>query len=40
MNASQKIMTPIIIAELQDPYDQEFARRVKGRLEKTTVGEV
>lgn len=40
MNASQKIMTPVIVAELQDPFDEEYARRVKGRLEKTTLGEV
>lgn len=40
INASRNISTPIITAELMQPYDQEFARRVKGRLEKTTLGEV
>ncbi|KOB68218.1 DNA-directed RNA polymerase [Operophtera brumata] len=39
INASKVISTPIITAELTDPYDQEFARRVKGRIEKTTLGE-
>ncbi|XP_037876399.1 DNA-directed RNA polymerase III subunit RPC1 isoform X1 [Bombyx mori] len=40
INASRNISTPIITAELMQPYDQEFARRVKGRLEKTTLGEI
>lgn len=40
INASKNISTPIITAELTDSYDQEFARRVKGRVEKTTLGEV
>ncbi|GBP32372.1 DNA-directed RNA polymerase III subunit RPC1 [Eumeta japonica] len=40
INASKNISTPIITAELLDPYDQEFARKVKGRLEKTTLGEI
>lgn len=40
INASRNISTPIITAELQQPLDQEFARRVKGRVEKTTLGEV
>ncbi|XP_072929646.1 DNA-directed RNA polymerase III subunit RPC1 [Epargyreus clarus] len=40
INASKNISTPIITAELTDPYDQEFARRVKGRVEKTTLGEI
>ncbi|CAH2094863.1 unnamed protein product [Euphydryas editha] len=40
INASRVISTPIITAELMDPYDQEFARRVKGRIEKTTLGEI
>ncbi|XP_061721966.1 DNA-directed RNA polymerase III subunit RPC1 [Cydia pomonella] len=40
INASKNISTPIITAELVQPLDQEFARRVKGRLEKTTLGEI
>lgn len=40
INASRAISTPIITAELVHPLDQEFARRVKGRIEKTTLGEV
>lgn len=40
INASRNISTPIITAELIHPRDQEFARRVKGRVEKTTLGEI
>ncbi|XP_052756487.1 DNA-directed RNA polymerase III subunit RPC1 isoform X2 [Galleria mellonella] len=40
INASKNISTPIITAELMNPEDQEFARRVKGRIEKTTLGEI
>ncbi|XP_041970102.1 DNA-directed RNA polymerase III subunit RPC1 [Aricia agestis] len=40
INASRHISTPIITAELMRPDDQEFARRVKGRIEKTTLGEI
>ncbi|XP_059048540.1 DNA-directed RNA polymerase III subunit RPC1 [Achroia grisella] len=40
INASRNISTPIITAELMKPEDQEFARRVKGRIEKTTLGEI
>ncbi|XP_061384425.1 DNA-directed RNA polymerase III subunit RPC1 [Danaus plexippus] len=40
INASKNISTPIITAELMEPTDQEFARRVKGRVEKTTLGEI
>merc|ERR1712025_600789 len=40
INASRKISTPIITAELTTSNDPEFARRVKGRIEKTTLGEV
>ncbi|KAM3959347.1 RNA polymerase III subunit A [Aphomia sociella] len=40
INASRNISTPIITAELVNPDDQEFARRVKGRIEKTTLGEI
>jgi DNA-directed RNA polymerase III subunit RPC1 len=40
INASKKISTPIVTAILDDDRDAEFARRVKGRIEKTTLGEI
>lgn len=40
INASKTISTPIIETQLQNGSDPEFARRVKGRIEKTTLGEV
>ncbi|KAJ1529329.1 hypothetical protein ONE63_006119 [Megalurothrips usitatus] len=40
INASKNISTPIITAHLEVDDDAEFARRVKGRIEKTTLGEV
>lgn len=40
INASKAISTPIITAHLENDTDAEFARRVKGRIEKTTLGEV
>ena len=40
INASKKISTPIITVQLDDDKDPEFARVVKGRIEKTTLGEV
>ena len=40
INASRKISTPIITVCLTNDKDTEFARRVKGRIEKTTLGEV
>ena len=40
INASKKISTPIVTTVLQTDDDPEFARRVKGRLEKTTLGEI
>ncbi|CAH1795117.1 unnamed protein product [Owenia fusiformis] len=40
INASKTISTPIITAQLDVEDDQEFARVVKGRIEKTTLGEV
>merc|ERR1712098_654268 len=40
INASKKISTPIITAYLSNDTDPEFARRVKGRIEKTTLGEI
>lgn len=40
INASKNISTPIITANLMVADDPEFARVVKGRIEKTTLGEV
>ncbi|XP_047127085.1 DNA-directed RNA polymerase III subunit RPC1 isoform X1 [Hydra vulgaris] len=40
INASKKISTPIITAPLEVDDDIEYARSVKGRVEKTTLGEV
>lgn len=40
INASKNISTPIIKAALVNQHDQEFARKVKSRIEKTTLGEV
>lgn len=40
MNASKNISTPIITAQLEVDKDPEFARVVKGRIEKTELGEV
>merc|ERR1719431_1656429 len=40
INASKKISTPIINTMLEEDWDPEFARMVKGRIEKTTLGEV
>ncbi|KAK9732078.1 RNA polymerase Rpb1, domain 5 [Popillia japonica] len=40
INASKNISTPIIRACLTNPHDAEFARRVKGRIERTTLGEI
>ncbi|XP_064601918.1 DNA-directed RNA polymerase III subunit RPC1-like [Liolophura sinensis] len=40
INASRNISTPIITAQLDIDNDPEFARVVKGRIEKTTLGEV
>ncbi|KAK6169039.1 hypothetical protein SNE40_020167 [Patella caerulea] len=40
INASKNISTPIITAQLDVETDAEFARVVKGRIEKTTLGEV
>ena len=40
INASKAISTPIITAELEKDDDQEVARIVKGRIEKTLLGEV
>lgn len=40
INASKNISTPIISAPLDVENDADFARVVKGRIEKTTLGEV
>ena len=40
INASKNISTPIVTAQLVDDTDPEFARRVKGRIEKTMLGQV
>ncbi|XP_045213702.1 DNA-directed RNA polymerase III subunit RPC1-like isoform X1 [Mercenaria mercenaria] len=40
MNASKNISTPIITAQLEVDNDPEYARIVKGRIEKTELGEV
>merc|ERR1712142_269176 len=40
INASRKISTPIVTTHLESDSDPEFARVVKGRIEKTTLGEV
>lgn len=40
INASKNISTPIITAYLDNDIDPEFARKVKGRIEKTTLGQV
>ena len=38
INAAKTISTPVIRAELLDPYDESSARAVKGRLERTELG--
>ncbi|XP_065889671.1 DNA-directed RNA polymerase III subunit RPC1-like [Dysidea avara] len=40
INASHNISTPIITAALDGPGTEQFARLVKGRLERTKLGEV
>ncbi|XP_072164609.1 DNA-directed RNA polymerase III subunit RPC1-like [Diadema setosum] len=40
INASKTISTPIITAQLDIDHDADFARLVKGRIEKTLLGEV
>lgn len=40
INASRSISTPIITAKLKCDTDPEKARQVKGRIEKTLLGEV
>jgi DNA-directed RNA polymerase III subunit RPC1 len=38
INAVKCISTPVITATLVDEKDQNLARRVKARIEKTTLG--
>merc|ERR1719251_681690 len=38
INASKKISTPIVTTYLENKFDAEEARKVKGRIEKTTSG--
>lgn len=40
INAAKVISTPIITVELEKPEDETVARIVKGRIEKTTLGEI
>lgn len=40
INATKAISTPIITAEIENNTSMEFARKVKARIEKTTLGEV
>uniref|UniRef100_A0A182SZZ6 DNA-directed RNA polymerase n=1 Tax=Anopheles maculatus TaxID=74869 RepID=A0A182SZZ6_9DIPT len=40
INASKAISTPIITAEIENETSMEFARKVKARIEKTTLGEI
>lgn len=40
INASKVISTPIITAYLEEDEDESFARAVKARIEKTTLGDV
>mmetsp|Transcript_2271 Transcript_2271/g.6882 ORF Transcript_2271/g.6882 Transcript_2271/m.6882 type:complete len:722 (+) Transcript_2271:1-2166(+) len=40
INAAKKISTPIIKAELDQPFDLTAARVVKGRMERTELGQI
>jgi len=40
INASRTISTPIITCALADPYSEVAARIVKGRIERTTLGDI
>lgn len=40
INASKFISTPVITAEIMNNTNMEYARKVKARVEKTTLGEV
>ena len=40
LNCSKKLSTPIITAYLENDTDEDFARRVKARIEKTVLADV
>lgn len=40
INASKSISTPVITAQIENNTSMEYARKVKARIEKTTLGEV
>lgn len=40
INASKNISTPVITAEIMNNTSMEYARKVKARVEKTTLGEI
>lgn len=40
INAAKKISTPVITAYLDNDQDIDYSRVVKGRIEKTCLGEV
>ncbi|XP_055844641.1 DNA-directed RNA polymerase III subunit RPC1 [Episyrphus balteatus] len=40
INATKTISTPVITAEIDNNTSMEFARKVKSRIEKTTLGEI
>lgn len=40
INASREISTPIVVCPLLVKDDKDFARRVKGRIEKTLLSQV
>ncbi|XP_055374770.1 DNA-directed RNA polymerase III subunit RPC1 [Condylostylus longicornis] len=40
INATKTISTPIITAEIENNTNMEFARKVKARIEKTTLSEI
>ncbi|XP_067637173.1 DNA-directed RNA polymerase III subunit RPC1 isoform X2 [Eurosta solidaginis] len=40
INATKTISTPIITAEIENNKSMEYARKVKARIEKTTLGEI
>lgn len=40
INATKTISTPVITAEIVNNTSMEYARKVKSRIEKTTLGEV
>lgn len=40
INAVRNISTPVITLAIADERDEKLARRVKSRIEKTTLGEI